>query len=92
MRTAQSNGLPPSPDVSYLVAFPGAYSASDPGINFNTNAAAAMTATTYVVPGPSVWPGSGTSSAASAVTRPQAPGRAYLDDAEYGRRGDERRE
>ncbi|OCK93352.1 carbohydrate-binding module family 1 protein [Cenococcum geophilum 1.58] len=41
---------------------------SYPGINFNI-AAAAMTATMYVVPGPSVWPGSDTASgAASAVT------------------------
>jgi len=71
MRTAQSNGLRhrlPRQQLP-LVAFPGAYSASDSGINFNIDTAAAMTATTYVVPGPSVWPGSDTASgAASAVT------------------------
>ena len=81
MRTAQSNGLRHQalpPDSSYLVAFPSAYSASNFGINFNIDAAATMTTTTYVAPGPPVWPGSGTA--------------AYLDDAEDGRRGDERRE
>ena len=71
MRTAQSNGLRhrlPRQQLP-LVAFPGAYRASDPGINFNIDAAAAMTTTMYVVPGPSVWPGSDTTSgAASAVT------------------------
>ncbi|KAF2489221.1 hypothetical protein BU16DRAFT_553388 [Lophium mytilinum] len=48
-----------SPDSSYLVAFPGAYSASDPGLDFNIDSPSAMTATTYTIPGPSVWPGSG---------------------------------
>lgn len=71
MRTAQSNGIRrrlPRQQLP-LVALPGAYSASDLGINFNIDAAAAMTATTYVVPGPSLWPGSGTASgAASTVT------------------------
>ncbi|KAF2805923.1 uncharacterized protein BDZ99DRAFT_510880 [Mytilinidion resinicola] len=47
-------------DSSYLVAFPGAYSASDPGLDFNIDAPSAMTATTYTIPGPSVRLGSGT--------------------------------
>jgi hypothetical protein len=48
-----------SPPSSALVSFPGAYSASDPGINFNIDSADAMKATTYQVPGPAVWNGSG---------------------------------
>lgn len=46
-----------TPSGSYLVSFPGAYSASDPGINFNIDGAAAMTATTYPIPGPTLWTG-----------------------------------
>src|SRR6266576_5101940 len=45
-RCAQLNvtasGTGPSPDSSYLVAFPSAYSASNLGINFNIDAAPAM--------------------------------------------------
>ncbi|KAF2262212.1 hypothetical protein CC78DRAFT_582813 [Lojkania enalia] len=48
-----------NPPSSALVAFPGAYSASDPGINFNIDSSAAMVATTYPIPGPAVWDGTG---------------------------------
>jgi hypothetical protein len=48
--------VPPS---AVLVSFPGAYSASDPGINFNIDSSSAMTSTSYVVPGPAVWDGTG---------------------------------
>jgi len=51
-----------SPPSSALVSFPGAYSASDPGINFNIDSQAAMTATTYSIPGPAVWDGTGSGS------------------------------
>ncbi|CAE6458224.1 unnamed protein product [Rhizoctonia solani] len=46
-----------------LVAFPGAYKATDPGILFD----AYNGATTYVIPGPAVWTG-GSSSGSSAGT------------------------
>ncbi|KAL6154764.1 hypothetical protein ACJQWK_01139 [Exserohilum turcicum] len=54
-----------SPPSSVLVSFPGAYSASDPGIDFNIDSPAAKTATSYPVPGPPVWDG------ASGGTAPQ---------------------
>ncbi|EJD51748.1 cellulose-growth-specific protein [Auricularia subglabra TFB-10046 SS5] len=46
-----------TPSGSYLVKFPGAYSASDPSININIYSDAARTQTTYKVPGPPVWNG-----------------------------------
>jgi len=46
-----------TPDSSYLVSFPGAYSASDPSININIYDSASQTKTTYKVPGPPVWTG-----------------------------------
>lgn len=45
------------PSSSWLVSFPGAYSASDPGVNFNIDSPDAMKATTYPIPGPPVWDG-----------------------------------
>ncbi|KAF2636742.1 hypothetical protein P280DRAFT_501017 [Massarina eburnea CBS 473.64] len=57
-----------SPAADYLVSFPGAYSASDPGIDFNIDSDAAKTATTYIVPGPSIWPGTGGSNPAPGTT------------------------
>ncbi|KAF2002228.1 carbohydrate-binding module family 1 protein [Amniculicola lignicola CBS 123094] len=47
-----------SPPASFLVSFPGAYSASEPGIAFNIDSEAAKVATTYPIPGPAVWDGS----------------------------------
>ncbi|KAF2705514.1 carbohydrate-binding module family 1 protein [Pleomassaria siparia CBS 279.74] len=58
-----------SPDATYLVSFPGAYSASDPGIAFNIDSDAAKTATTYPIPGPAVWNGS----ESTAPTQPDPP-------------------
>ncbi|KAF2649104.1 carbohydrate-binding module family 1 protein [Lophiostoma macrostomum CBS 122681] len=49
-----------SPPSSLLVSFPGAYSATDPGINFNIDSTAAMSATSYPIPGPAVWDGTST--------------------------------
>ncbi|KAJ3563644.1 hypothetical protein NP233_g8808 [Leucocoprinus birnbaumii] len=46
-----------TPSGSYLVSFPGAYSASDPSININIYADPAKSQTTYKVPGPAVWNG-----------------------------------
>ncbi|KAF2791072.1 carbohydrate-binding module family 1 protein [Melanomma pulvis-pyrius CBS 109.77] len=65
-----------SPPSSALVSFPGAYSASDPGVNFNIDSDAAKTATTYPIPGPAVWNGSGSTSPTDpepSVAPPAAP-------------------
>jgi hypothetical protein len=59
-----------SPPASALLSFPGAYSASDPGIDFNIDSAAAMTATTYIVPGGPVWDGTGSSKPADPTSAP----------------------
>ncbi|KAF2684453.1 carbohydrate-binding module family 1 protein [Lentithecium fluviatile CBS 122367] len=50
-----------NPPSSALVSFPGAYSATDPGIAFNIDSEAAKVATTYPVPGPPVWDGTSNS-------------------------------
>ncbi|KAH7099341.1 cellulose-growth-specific protein [Auriculariales sp. MPI-PUGE-AT-0066] len=61
-----------TPDSSYLVKFPGAYSASDPSININIYDATTAAQTTYKVPGPAVWTGQSgsapTSTASSSST------------------------
>ncbi|KAF8893794.1 glycoside hydrolase family 61 protein [Infundibulicybe gibba] len=44
-----------SPSGSYLVKFPGAYSASDPGVTLDIYSQ--PTVTTYKIPGPAVWSG-----------------------------------
>ncbi|KAF2469642.1 cel1 protein precursor [Lindgomyces ingoldianus] len=54
-----------NPPASYLVSFPGAYSATDPGIAFNIDSDAAKAATSYPLPGPAVWDGSSTGPAPS---------------------------
>ncbi|KAJ8515390.1 hypothetical protein ONZ45_g7167 [Pleurotus djamor] len=46
-----------TPSGSFLVQFPGGYSASDPSINMNIYTAEAASTTTYKVPGPAVWNG-----------------------------------
>jgi hypothetical protein len=67
------------PSSSWLVSFPGAYSGSDPGIAFNIDSPDAMKATTYPIPGPPVWDGTGTDApkadppAASPTSAPSAP-------------------
>ncbi|KAG9191848.1 lytic cellulose monooxygenase (C1-hydroxylating) [Alternaria panax] len=48
-----------SPPASALVSFPGGYTGTDPGIAFNIDSPDAMKATTYPVPGPAVWDGTG---------------------------------
>ncbi|KZV93255.1 cellulose-growth-specific protein [Exidia glandulosa HHB12029] len=52
-----TGGQGKTPSGSYLVKFPGAYSASDPSININIYSSEALTQTTYKVPGPAVWNG-----------------------------------
>ncbi|PSN69212.1 hypothetical protein BS50DRAFT_549890 [Corynespora cassiicola Philippines] len=54
--TGSGTVVPPS---SWFVAFPGAYSATDPGVAFNIDGDAAKTATSYPIPGPPVWDGTG---------------------------------
>ncbi|KAF1843404.1 lytic polysaccharide monooxygenase, partial [Cucurbitaria berberidis CBS 394.84] len=48
-----------APPSSALVSFPGAYSATDPGVAFNIDSEEAKKATTYPIPGPAVWDGTG---------------------------------
>jgi hypothetical protein len=62
-----------SPPASALLSFPGAYSASDPGINFNIDSEAAKQATTYVVPGGPVWDGTGNSQPSKPADPTSAP-------------------
>lgn len=50
-----------SPPSSLLVSFPGAYVGTEPGIAFNIDSEAAKVATTYPIPGPAVWDGTGNS-------------------------------
>jgi hypothetical protein len=57
-----------SPSSDYLVSFPGAYKGTEPGIAFNIDSDAAKKATSYPIPGPAVWNGSGSS--APAPTEP----------------------
>ncbi|KZV97912.1 cellulose-growth-specific protein [Exidia glandulosa HHB12029] len=47
------------PPASILVSFPGAYKQTDPGITIDIYSNAALTQTTYVIPGPPVYPGTG---------------------------------
>ncbi|KAG9121400.1 hypothetical protein FRC07_002663 [Ceratobasidium sp. 392] len=47
------------PTSEYLVSIPGAWTASDPGVNINIYSDAAKTQTTYPIPGPRVYPGFG---------------------------------
>lgn len=67
------------PSSSWLVAFPGAYSASDSGIAFNIDSDAAKTATTYPIPGPAVWDGTGTDAPAPQDPTPQPQPSAPVD-------------
>ncbi|KAH8729001.1 glycosyl hydrolase family 61-domain-containing protein [Phaeosphaeriaceae sp. PMI808] len=56
-----------SPASSYLVSFPGAYTGKEPGIAFNIDSEDAKKATTYQIPGPPVWNGSGSGSSPGPV-------------------------
>lgn len=58
--TGSGTATPPSTD---LVKFPGAYTATDPGIEINIYY---PVPTSYTIPGPAVWPASGSGSASSA--------------------------
>ncbi|ORX98113.1 glycosyl hydrolase family 61-domain-containing protein [Clohesyomyces aquaticus] len=59
-----------SPPASYLVSFPGAYSASDPGINFNIDSEQSKATTSYPIPGPAVWDGGSSGPAPSEPATP----------------------
>ncbi|KAF2180631.1 carbohydrate-binding module family 1 protein [Zopfia rhizophila CBS 207.26] len=60
-----------SPPSSLLVSFPGAYSASDPGVAFNIDSDAAKTATSYPIPGPAVWDGTSSGSPGNGGSQPE---------------------
>ncbi|KAL6710979.1 hypothetical protein ACN47E_006854 [Coniothyrium glycines] len=62
-----------SPSSSFLGSFPGIYTGSEPGIAFNIDSPAAMTATSYPIPGLPVWDGTGSASPADPTTA-AAPG------------------
>ncbi|KAH7072414.1 glycosyl hydrolase family 61-domain-containing protein, partial [Paraphoma chrysanthemicola] len=59
-----------SPPAADLVAFPGAYDGTDPNIDIDIYLPAAMTATTYPIPGPPVWPGNGKAPTTTAAPAP----------------------
>jgi len=61
------------PSSSWLVSFPGAYTKSDPGVAFNIDSDAAKTATTYPIPGPPVWDGTGSEAPKDEPTTPTQP-------------------
>ncbi|THH32771.1 hypothetical protein EUX98_g1376 [Antrodiella citrinella] len=60
------------PTAAELVTFPGAYSATDPGLDVDIYSNAAETETTYVIPGPPLY-GSSSSSSPAPPTTPSAP-------------------
>ncbi|CAL1710435.1 unnamed protein product [Somion occarium] len=61
-----------APTSDELVSFPGAYSASDPGLTVDLYANNAKTETTYIIPGPPLY-GSGTGAPAPAPPTTAAP-------------------
>ncbi|EMD31056.1 glycoside hydrolase family 61 protein [Gelatoporia subvermispora B] len=68
------------PTAAELTTFPGAYSATDPGINCDLYTNEALTETTYVIPGPPLYGSSGSTSvapapptSAPATSAPHAP-------------------
>lgn len=48
-----------SPPAVALYSFPGVYTGTEPGVAFNIDSPEAMKATTYPIPGPPVWDGTG---------------------------------
>ncbi|RPD67453.1 hypothetical protein L226DRAFT_519295 [Lentinus tigrinus ALCF2SS1-7] len=60
------------PTADELVSFPGAYSASDPGLTTDLYTQAAMTETTYIIPGPPLY-GSGSGAPAPPPSSTVAP-------------------
>ncbi|KAH7090918.1 cellulose-growth-specific protein [Auriculariales sp. MPI-PUGE-AT-0066] len=54
-----------SPASGILVSFPGAYVQTDPGLTIDIYGEASKTQTTYVIPGPALYPGTGSSSSSS---------------------------
>lgn len=60
-----------SPPSSLLVSFPGAYSGTEPGVAFNIDRPEAKIETTYPIPGPAVWDGTG--NAPPATGEPSTP-------------------
>ncbi|KAF2824369.1 hypothetical protein CC86DRAFT_354362 [Ophiobolus disseminans] len=60
-----------APPAAALVSFPGAYTGKEPGIAFNIDSPDAMKATTYPIPGPAVWDGTGNAPAPVEPTKPE---------------------
>ncbi|KAH7106742.1 cellulose-growth-specific protein [Auriculariales sp. MPI-PUGE-AT-0066] len=61
------------PPANILVKFPGAYQSSDPGLDININDEAAKTSTTYVIPGPPLYPGDGSAPETPSTTLTGVP-------------------
>ncbi|KAG8986679.1 hypothetical protein FRB94_002608 [Tulasnella sp. JGI-2019a] len=62
------------PPASYQVPIPGGWGANDPGVNIDIYSTAAQTETTYIIPGPRVWPGfTGGSTSVPPVTSTSTP-------------------
>jgi len=61
------------PPASVLVSFPGAYTGKEPGVAFNIDSPDAMKATTYQIPGPAVWDGTGNAPAPAPAPSADAP-------------------
>jgi len=62
-----------TPPSSVLVSFPGAYTGKEPGVAFNIDSSDAMKTTTYQIPGPPVWDGTGNAPAPAASSSAAAP-------------------
>ncbi|KAI1795017.1 glycosyl hydrolase family 61-domain-containing protein [Ganoderma leucocontextum] len=67
-----SGGGSLQPTADELVTLPGAYQATDPGLTVDLYTNAALTETTYIIPGPPLY-GSGSGSAAPSPTASTAP-------------------
>lgn len=58
------------PTAAELVTFPGAYSATDPGLDIDVYSNEAQTQTTYVIPGPPLYGSSGSTTVVAPPTSP----------------------
>ncbi|KAJ7663996.1 glycosyl hydrolase family 61-domain-containing protein [Mycena polygramma] len=82
-----------APTAAQLVSFPGAYSATDPGINIDIYSNQAQVTTTYVIPGPPMYgaavppPVSSTTTTRTTTTTSSAPSGTPGTVAQYGQCG-----
>jgi len=62
-----------APTAAQLVKFPGAYSNTDPGLTVDLYTQAALTETTYIIPGPPLYGSATTGSPAPSSSAPSSP-------------------